>query len=189
MKIGLMLFLAIAFSLGSFAQNKKAKVYHGVEFYTETTINEVPVIINGTGVRTKYFMNMYVAALYLKKKSKEGSTIINADEEMGIHLRLVSNMVTRERFKEAVTDGFKNASSGKATKEEQSMFMNFLSEEFKDQDRIYMDYAPKVGTKVYKNGVLKGTIPGIEFKKALFAIWLGKKPVQESLKDGLLGKE
>jgi len=189
MKIGLMLFLALAFSLGSFAQNKKAKVYHGVEFYTETTINEVPVIINGIGVRTKYFMNMYVAALYLKKKSKEGSTIINADEKMGIHLRLVSSMVTRERFKEAVMDGFKNASTGKDTKEKQFTFMSFLGEEFNDQDRIYMDYAPKVGTNVYKNGVLKGTIPGIEFKKALFAIWLGKNPAQESLKDGLLCKE
>ena len=182
-------FILAIFSTLSWSQTKKTKKYHGVEFFTETTINEIPVVINGAGVRTKYFMNMYVAALYLKKKSKEASTIINADEEMGIHIRLVSSMVTRERFKESVTEGFKNASSGKATKEEQTSFMTYLSEEFKDQDKIYLDYVPKTGTKIYKNGVLKGTIPGLEFKKALFAIWLGTSPAQESLKNSLLNKE
>ena len=28
---------------------------------------------------------------------------------------------------------------------------------------------------VYKNGVKKGTIEGLDFKKALFGIWLGNK--------------
>ncbi|MEY4216409.1 MAG: hypothetical protein RLZZ68_865 [Bacteroidota bacterium] len=180
---------ALVLSTMSWSQTKKTKTYHGVEFFTETTINETPVVINGAGVRTKYFMNMYVGALYLKKKSKEASTIINADEEMGIHIRLVSSMVTRERFKESVTEGFKNASSGKATADEQKKFMSYLSEEFKDQDKIYLDYVPKVGTKIYKNSELKGTIPGLEFKKALFAIWLGSNPAQESLKNDMLGKE
>jgi hypothetical protein len=30
-------------------------------------------------------------------------------------------------------------------------------------------------------------VAGLEFKAALFAIWLGSSPVQESLKQGLLG--
>ena len=45
------------------------------------------------------------------------------------------------------------------------------------------------GPRVTKNGTVKGTIPGIEFKKALFSIWLGTPPVQESLKAEMLGKE
>lgn len=189
MKASTVLLISLTLINLAWGQNKKTKMYHGVEFFTETTINETPVVINGAGVRTKYFMNMYVGALYLKKKSKEASTIINADEEMGIHLRLVSSMVTRDRFKESVTEGFKNASSGKATSEEQKKFMSCLSEEFKDQDKIYLDYVPKIGTKIYKNSELKGTIPGLEFKKALFSIWLGSNPAQESLKNDMLGKE
>ena len=31
-----------------------------------------------------------------------------------------------------------------------------------------------------------GAIPGLDLKKALFAIWLGDSPVQESLKNALL---
>jgi len=33
-----------------------------------------------------------------------------------------------------------------------------------------------------------GTVKGLDFKKALFAIWLGKKPADSGLKDGMLGK-
>ena len=33
-----------------------------------------------------------------------------------------------------------------------------------------------------------GTIRGLDFKKALFAIWLGEKPADNSLKQGMLGK-
>ncbi len=171
------------------SQTKKTKEFHGVSFYTETTINEEAVVINGAGVREKYFMDMYVAALYLKKKSTDASKIISADEEMGIHIKIVSSMVTRDKFKTAVTEGFKNASSGKATSEEQKKFMTCLSDEFKDGDKIYFDYVPSKGVKIYKNGDLKGTIPGLDFKKALFAIWLGTSPAQESLKNEMLGKE
>jgi hypothetical protein len=183
--------LSILVGLSTFAwsQTKKTKEYHGVTFYTETTINEVDVVINGAGVREKYFMDMYVAALYLKKKSTDATKIITADEEMGIHLKIVSSMVTRDKFKTAVTEGFASASSGKATQEEQKKFMSYLSEEFKEGDKIYFDYVPTKGVKIYKNGEFKGTIAGLEFKKALFAIWLGTSPAQESLKNEMLGKE
>ena len=67
-KIALLMTVLSVVSIG-WSQTKKTKDYHGVAFYTETTINEVPVVINGAGVREKYFMDMYVAALYLKKKS------------------------------------------------------------------------------------------------------------------------
>ncbi len=187
-KIILFMTVLSVVSIG-WSQTKKTKEFHGVTFYTETTINEEAVVINGAGVREKYFMDMYVAALYLKKKSTDASKIISADEEMGIHIKIVSSMVTRDKFKTAVTEGFKNASSGKATSEEQKKFMSCLSEEFKDGDKIYFDYVPSKGVKIYKNGDLKGTIPGLDFKKALFAIWLGTSPAQESLKNEMLGKE
>ena len=41
---------------------------------------------------------------------------------------------------------------------------------------------------VYKNGAKKGSIDGHDFKKALFGIWLGKKPADDDLKEGMLGK-
>jgi hypothetical protein len=40
---------------------------------------------------------------------------------------------------------------------------------------------------VYKNNILEGKIPGLEFKKAFFGIWLGQNPVDDDLKKSLLG--
>ena len=41
---------------------------------------------------------------------------------------------------------------------------------------------------IYKNNILEGKIPGLEFKKAFFGIWLSDNPVDEDLKNSLLGK-
>ena len=41
---------------------------------------------------------------------------------------------------------------------------------------------------VYKNNQLEGKIPGFDFKKAFFGIWLSNNPVDAELKDALLGK-
>ena len=51
-----------------------------------------------------------------------------------------------------------------------------------------MVYLPKEGVKVYKNNKLLGTIEGMEFKRALFGIWLSKKPADKDLKQAMLGK-
>ena len=39
----------------------------------------------------------------------------------------------------------------------------------------------------FKNDTLKTTVEGLEFKKALFGIWLSEDAVQDDLKEGLLG--
>jgi hypothetical protein len=40
---------------------------------------------------------------------------------------------------------------------------------------------------VLKNSTYIDTIPGIEFKKAFFGIWLSKNPIQKNLKKAMLG--
>ena len=49
-------------------------------------------------------------------------------------------------------------------------------------------YVPGKGVEIYKNGQLASTIQGLDFKKAMFGIWLCDKPAQESLKEAMLGQ-
>ncbi len=180
--IKLLLFVAIGFT--SFGQTKTIS---GVKFPLTEKIGKNELVLNGGGLREKYWMDLYVAALYLDTKSTDASKIIFGNEEMAIHLKIISSSVTRERFIESVNEGFANASC-KASADEKKKFIAFFSEEFKNGDIIHFDYTPEKGTKVTKNGVVKGTIPGYDFKKALFSIWLGSKPADENLKKGMLGK-
>lgn len=48
-------------------------------------------------------------------------------------------------------------------------------------------YTPYTGLSVILKGQTIGTIPGIEFKRAVFGIWLGEKPADKGLKNGMLG--
>ena len=41
---------------------------------------------------------------------------------------------------------------------------------------------------VIRNGEVKVVVPGLAFKKALFGIWLSDDPVQDDLKEGMLGE-
>ena len=61
--------------------------------------------------------------------------------------------------------------------------------EVKKGEVILFDYVPGVGTRVSVAGTLKGNIEGADFNRALLKVWLGEKPVQEELKQSLLGKK
>jgi hypothetical protein len=50
-----------------------------------------------------------------------------------------------------------------------------------------LTYIPGKGTELTLNGKSKGTVEGADFAAALFSIWLGPKPISESLKKELLG--
>lgn len=54
---------------------------------------------------------------------------------------------------------------------------------------VLIDWLPENGTRLTVNGQAKGKdIAGEDFYKALLKIWLGNKPVQDDLKQALLGK-
>ncbi|MES2589657.1 MAG: chalcone isomerase family protein [Bacteroidota bacterium] len=184
-KIILVLFLSCNLSIFS----QKTVTIENVEFFKSIKVGGENLIVNGGGLREKYWIDLYVAALYLKNKSSEASKIIQKDEEMAIYIKLVSDKVTREKFLETVKEGFANSTAGKATKEEIKKFTGFFTDEFKNGDKIYLEYIPNKGVQVKKNGKNIGEIESLEFKKALFSIWLGSKTPNVDLKNGMLGKD
>jgi hypothetical protein len=160
----------------------------GVSLSKKVSVDGTSLIYNGGGTRTKYGFKLYVGALYLKRPSMDANKIINDDLTMAIHIHIISDKVTREKFLETVSEGFASASHGKATEAQKSSLKGFFAEPFKKGDKIRLEYVSGSGVKVYKNGVYKGVVAGLEFKKALFSIWLGTKPPSAELKNKLLGK-
>ncbi len=181
--IGVLFVLGMAFT--SFTQDIKS---HGVTFPAKMKINDKVVKYNGSGLREKYFFDLYVSALYLTETSSDAKSIINADQEMCIRIKLVSDKVTRDKFVETVKEGFENSSEGKATESEINGFMEFFSKQFKSGDDIILIYKPGVGVQAFMNGEKLGTQSGLEFKKALWAIWFGDTPADKGLKSAMLGK-
>lgn len=167
-----------------------AQIEIGAATLPETvTFESQKLIYNGAGVRKKAWFKLYSGGLYLTKKSSDAKDIMAADESMAIKLHITSRMISSSKMINAVNDGFENSTNGNmapiATEIEK--FKGFFSDEINDGDIFDIVYIKGTGVIVYKNGTKKGTIAGLEFKKALFGIWLSDKPADKNLKEGMLG--
>ena len=66
-------------------------------------------------------------------------------------------------------------------------YHNSLYEDIKPGDRYALTYIPGKGTELALNGEPKGIVEGSEFASALFSIWIGSRPIDESFKRQILG--
>ncbi|WP_089666842.1 chalcone isomerase family protein [Gramella sp. MAR_2010_147] len=155
------------------------------ETYQSHTLN-----LNGAGVREKLWIDLYAGGLYLSKKSSNASEIISANQPMSIKLHIVSKLITSEKMMDAVNEGFENSTNGntKPLSSKIKKFQDFFMEDIKKNDVFDIVFIPDTGVSVYKNDKELGTIDGMDFKKALFGIWLSNKPADDDLKEAMLGK-
>ncbi|WP_046744750.1 chalcone isomerase family protein [Kordia zhangzhouensis] len=153
------------------------------------TFESQKLIYNGAGVRKKAWFKLYSGGLYLQQKSSDAYSIMNADETMAIKLHITSRLISSKKMINAVDEGFENSTNGNtaAIANKIETFKGFFSDEINDGDIFDIVYIKDKGVVVYKNGTKKGTIAGLEFKKALFGIWLSNKPADNRLKEGMLG--
>ena len=168
-----------------------ARQIAGIEMPDATDAGGAPLVLNGAGVRTRMFMDIYVGGLYLQAKSSNAQQIIAADEPMAIRLHMVSGLVTSEAMEEATLEGYQNATGGdtSALQEHIEAFIAVFREPIAEGDIFTIAHEPGKGLQIYKNGTFKNTVDGgMPFKSATFAIWLGDEPAHEGLKKGMLGK-
>jgi len=145
--------------------------------------------LNGQGTRVKFFMKVYDTSLYLGSQSSDAEEILSSNEAMAIRLDVTSTMVTTDAMKDALNSGLVK-STGNNTgpiNEEIEQLISTFNSDVTDSDFFEFIYMPDAGTHVLKNSTYIDTIPGIEFKKAFFGIWLSKNPIQKNLKKAMLG--
>jgi len=147
------------------------------------------LILNGHGTRIRFFMKVYEGSLYLESLSNNADEIINNDVPMSIRLDVMSSLVTPDAMKTALYEGLVKSTRnniGPIVKEIDQLNSTFNTE-VGSGDFYEFTYLPNSGTHVLKNSNYIDTIPGIEFKKAFFGIYISKNPIQKSLKKAMLG--
>lgn len=182
----IILFLFLASSLNLKAQTKIG----GVTMPGTFKVDETSLILNGAGIREKYWIDLYVGGLYIKAKNNDAAKIMAANEESSIRLHIISGMITSDKMKESIDEGFKKSTKGNITPIKSSIdqFKLAYKDEIKKGDVFDITYTPEMGTVVYKNTKALTTIKGLEFKKALWGIWLCDDPADADLKAKMLGK-
>ena len=151
--------------------------------------SEHALSLNGAGIRKKFFMDIYIGALYLPAGTTDSKTILSDTGAASVLMHFVYKEVSKDKIIDGWNDGLREnlsssefqALSGKLEK------FNTLFKAVRKGDTIRIDYNPAIGTEVRINDEWRGSIEGNDFFRALLKIWIGEHPVSSSLKNGMLG--
>ncbi|MDB9964464.1 chalcone isomerase family protein [Vicingaceae bacterium] len=152
-------------------------------------VNSTTLNFNGASLREKFFLYLYVGALYSTTKTNDSKVVIDKDESMAITLDIVSSLITSEKMLTAIGEGFDNSTNQNTNPftAKIALFKSSFKEEIKIGDHYVIEFIKDSGTEIHKNGKKITTIPGLDFKKVLFEIWFCDEPADKDLMEGMLG--
>ena len=179
--------LSILTVLFAFSSNAQLTI-EGVTLPSTLKANSENLVLNGGGLREKYFLDLYVGGLYLTKKSTNADAIIMADEPMAIRIEIVSKLISSDKMADAIEEGMEKSTKGNTAELRTKIdaLKAAFSEEIVIGDIYNLIYIPSDGFTIYKNGKKVKTIKGLKFKQATFGVWLCDDPADEDLKEGML---
>lgn len=155
---------------------------------TLQTENGATLYLNGAGIRSKFFFDIYIAELYLEHPSNSVNEVIESPGRKRIVMYFLHDEVGRDKLIDGWNEGFKGNTPAGSVAQLQARIDQFngMFDDVKKGDSIVLDYIPEKGTVVTVAMQEKGVIPGKEFNDALLRIWLGERPVNKGLKEKLL---
>jgi Chalcone isomerase-like len=162
----------------------------GVNFPDHATVDGRELVLNGLGLReaTILMVDVYVAGLYLEVKSSDPAAILDAGRPKQLVMRFVRS-VGKERLADSWTEGFdKNAGAKRSALASALAKLNEAMSDVKKDDVVTLTYVPDTGVTITVKGVDAAVIPGDDFQRVLFSIWLGAHPPNIPLREGLLGR-
>jgi len=164
----------------------------GVKFEDSLKVAGKDLVLNGAGLRTKFFVKVYGAGLYLPSRETTVDGILKSDGPRRIRL-----VMMRDTGSDDFGNAFMNGLNNNVSKEDKAKIITQISkygemfallDAIKKGDTLDTDWIPGTGTQCYLNGKKIGSVlPDQLFFNSVLRIWLGDKPADSSLKEKLLG--
>ncbi len=183
MKYGLIMFFGMLFIHPAWAVE-----IEGVSVPERVNVAGKVLQLNGAGVRTKLFFDIYVGALYLSERATSAREAIDAKGPKRISMSFLYAEVSSKKLVKGWNEAFKKNQSKEmmAILKERLDRFNSLFVTAQKGDLFTFDFLEDGSTVVTLKGKRAGVIPGIDFQRALLEVWLGKKPADKGLKKAML---
>ena len=165
----------------------------GVKFEDQTSLGNANLVANGAGLRKKAFFKVYAMVLYLTVEQADVEAVLSGKGAKRIAITLFRDL-SAQQFVDALQEGVASnhtESEMTALKDRMQQFSDAMLSigEAKTGSQVFIDLLPVGVTRLTVNGQVRGSdFAGEDFFNALLKIWLGNKPVQDDLKQALLGK-
>ncbi len=166
----------------------------GVKVEEKVKVANQDLVLNGSGMRyaAAGLVRVYVASLYLPQKRTTSAEIGALKGAKRMHLNLLREVNSND-FSKGLLGGMR---ANLPPSEQQKHFDSLLKlgsifgqiPSLKKGETITVDSIPGTGTVILVNGKKVGeAFPDDTFFQALLQIWVGPKPIEDSLKPVLLG--
>lgn len=150
---------------------------------------EVPgarLVLEGAGLfRWKYFVKVYAAAHYVGEEARG----VTADADVPRRLEIayfvgISGKDFGKAADELLADALPPERLAPLRTRLDDLHRAYV--DVKAGDRYALTYVPGRGTELALNGAPIALIPGADFARAYFGIWIGQRPIDGGLRDALL---
>ncbi len=141
--------------------------------------------LSGQGTLKVAWIKVYDIGLYLADLSHRTSVLENVPKRLDVSYRAKASA---EKLVRAGYDVLKKNWSAEELQAVKPRLKQIDSwyRDARPGDTSSLIYEPEVGTWLVQNGVRQGPVPGEDFARIYFSIWLGAKPARTTLRDQLL---
>jgi len=184
--------ILVALTLMAVSILASAREVAGVALPDTIALNgKTDLVLNGAGIRSKFFIKVYVGALYLPARTRDAGAILDHTGPVSMYMYFLHSEVSKDKLVKAWNEGFDANldASERSRLGARIQHFNQLFQTVHKGDVIRLDYRPGHGTAVTFNNDSRGTIEGEDFMQAWLRIWLGTHPADDDLKQGLLGQD
>lgn len=174
------------------AAARDAREVEGFRFDPTLRLGGQELVLNGVGVRRRFFVPVYVAALYVPQRSSDPEVLLTQRGPRRMAMRFVRE-VEAELFMTSLDVGMRRhytTQQLEAWRDQWRTLTTVISTMVlaRRSDHVTWDYTPQEGARVMQNSVARvPSMPGEDFYNAVLRVWLGPQPADEDLKRGLLG--
>ncbi len=186
--------LAAALILALPLATARARQVAGVDVPDHVRLGEAgpELRLNGAGIRTKYFLKIYVGALYATAPVQDASAVLADAGAQRILIHMIRTLDSKT-LAESLEEGLRanhTPDELRPLEDRIKKIVTLLTARPKVETGsvVDLDYVPGTGTQVIADGAPLGTIEGADFHTALTKIWFGTQPVDADLEAAMLGK-
>ncbi len=181
-----LLLLACCFFL--FAESSPAKTVYDVELPETLTVAGEALQLNGYGLRKKFFFKIYLGSLYTATKATSTQQVLEQPTAKLIRMNFIYHKVEKKKIVDAFAEGFKKNSPHLKNDPLLQQFLELFTADFVAGDQVDLQLAADGTVSAIHNSTPLGNVKSKELVKAVLRIYLGDKPADDDLKQGMLGQ-
>ena len=162
----------------------------GYEIENKINPNNVDLFLNGVAIRSKFFIQTYIIALYAAKPIQQENIAIESNIERSLRMLIITPLATSKAVSENIKNGMKEGLGNlymqqKDLVDDLRKVIETSNVQFKDSIDIY--YTSDKELKLYKNNQeIYSNKNGQLFAETIFGMYVGKKPKDKKIKESLL---